>query len=537
MLAAIVALAGFIRIYALDFGLPFTQARPDETFVIDAALKLLSGVSPGFFDYPWLFIWFVVIGDLGYFLFGTIAGWFGSIADMVASWPSYWAPFFLIPRTIAAIAGTLTVAVAFRLGCQIRNSATGLVAALFMAFAFLHIRSSHFGTTDTSMTLFIALSVSWLLEASERGTTRAYALGGLCAGMAAATKYNAVLLLAPIAVVLAWRAVDAKEARFRALLSAPVGWMVLLGLIAFAVGIPFVVFDYDRFMAAMNDLAASMRYGDERLGQSSGWRYHLEYSLRYGLGLPLLVTGIAGMVTFGASQPRRASIVLAFPLFYFLVAGSIRNLFFRYTIPLLPFLVVSAAYLVTLAADRIAARWAAASREQWRVAGWLAGGVAVALIVSSAIRVVQFERILAATDNRVLVIDWVEANIPDGDSFLQSGSRLGHIRYGRTRRYDEWRWDGGRRAFMLHGVRATGRPDWILVQNSPLPSTTQDQVLELLREGYTEVTRFIASPLDPEAVYDRQDAFYIPFTGLSRIIRPGPNFTIYKRTDKASSGT
>lgn len=531
LLAAILLVATALRFYALDFGLPYTQARPDETFVIDAALKLLSGQSPPFFDYPWLYIWFVVAGYLGYFVVGAIGGTFHSIADLVASWPVHWEPFFLIPRAIAALAGTLTVAATYRLGCQLRDSRTGVIAALFLTFTFIHVRDSHFGTTDTLMTLFIVLCVSCLMSADDRGRQRDFVLAGATAGLAAATKYNAVILIVPIVLVMMLRARprpgDARMAN-----GNPVAWMILTGLAAFAIGIPFVVFDYDRFMAAMNELALSMRQGDPRLGQSNGWLHHLEFSLRYGLGLPLLVTGAIGTAAVIIKDPRRGSIAMAFPLAYYLVAGSIRNLFFRYTIPMLPFLCVAAAYIVSWCADGIAERRAGNRRDdtpRWLDPAFVSGLLATLLVASSAARVLQMERVMAAADNRVVVADWVEANIPDGSSFLQSGSRFGHIRYSRGRTYQEWRWDGGRRAFMLNGVRATGRPDWILVQDSPLPSATQDIVFEFLREGYTEVARFSASPLAPEAVYDRQDAFYVPFSGLRDITRPGPNFTIYRR--------
>src|SRR5213078_1942504 len=94
----------------------------------------------------------------------------------------------------------LTVAVVYRLGRQIRDETTGLVSALFLTFAFIHVRDSHFGTTDITMTLFIVGAVSLLLDAHESGDRRQFALAGLVAGLAAATKYNAVILLVPMAV-------------------------------------------------------------------------------------------------------------------------------------------------------------------------------------------------------------------------------------------------------------------------------------------------------------------------------------------------
>ena len=87
-LVGIVALAAAARFWALDFGLPYTQARPDETFIIDVALALLSGEFwPPFYDYPRLYAYAVSLLYLGYYGWGALAGRFSTVAEMVASWP------------------------------------------------------------------------------------------------------------------------------------------------------------------------------------------------------------------------------------------------------------------------------------------------------------------------------------------------------------------------------------------------------------------------------------------------------------------
>lgn len=534
VLTAIIALAAILRFRALGFGLPFTQARPDETFVIEAARTILSGHMPAFFDYPWLYIFLVSFGYLGYFVWGAITGTFHSLAEMVASWPTYWDPFFLIPRAISAAAGTLTVAVAYRLGRQVGDQITGLVSALFLTFAFIHVRDSHFGTTDVTMTLFIVGAVSLLVDAHQYGHRRLFALAGLVGGLAAATKYNALVLAAPMAVVYAFGVYEAPGHRRAALLDSRLTVMAVAFLAGFAVGVPFVALDWDRFVVAMDALVASMKTGDPRLELTNGWRHHLEFSLRYGLGVPLLAMGIGGAAALLVRRWRIGAIVLAFPIAYFIVAGSIRNLFFRYTLPMLPFLCVTAAYLLCWGTAAILDLWRLRdSRRQdlWRVA---VGAIALLLVAPSAARVWSLDRVLHAADSRVVVARWFEDNVPPGSSIIQSGSRFGAVRFDLRLEYKEWRWDGGRNAFLLNGVPPTGRPEWIILQASPLPSSTQPIVRDYLQEGYRQIAEFIATPLDPDVVYDRQDAFFVPFTGLDRIVRAGPNFTVYRREGAVS---
>ena len=125
-----------------------------------------------------------------------------------------------------------------------------------------------------------------------------------------------------------------------ALLDARAIWFGVPFVLALALGVPFVVADAGRFWAAMGELAHSMQFGQGELNPENGWLHHLTQSLRYGVGLPLLLTGMAGAIALSVRQPTTAALLFAFPAAYFAVAGSFGNLFFRYMIPIVPFLVV-----------------------------------------------------------------------------------------------------------------------------------------------------------------------------------------------------
>src|SRR5439155_26050433 len=106
-----------------------------------------------------------------------------------------------------------------------------------------------------------------------------------------------------------------------------------------------------------------------------------------------------------------------------------------------------------------------------------------------------FDSVLAETDNRVVVAQWFFDHVPSGSSVLQTGSRYGLAQFWDRRvHYEEWRWDGFRQVFILDGKRlsAADRPEWILVQDSPLPSATQDVVTEVLKAEYSRVADFPA---------------------------------------------
>jgi 4-amino-4-deoxy-L-arabinose transferase-like glycosyltransferase len=538
-LAGLLAIAAFVRFRGIRFGLPHTQARPDETAIIDPVRVLLSGHLPHFYDYPWLLLWIVAIAYLGYFLWGMATGAFTSMTAMLASWPVHWEPFFLIPRIISAAAGTLSVLVVFRLGRQVRDESTAIVSALFFAFSFMHVRSSHFGTTDVVMTGLIVAAVSLIIDAHRSRRRGKFFAAGLVAGLAAATKYNAVILVVPMIASQLLHVWESPERRRDAWRDPRIFYFGIPFVVAFAIGVPFVLLDRAPFLDAMRELAHALRVGDVRMDLGNGWLYHLTFSLRYDLGVPLLVAALAGAALLVQADPRTGLLLLSFPVAYYVVAGSIRLLFVRYAMPITPFLCVTAAYFVCRLASWLATP--ISSRAQRGIlSGALAALLTLALVWPSAARVWAFDRVLSATDNRVVVAQWFFDHVPAGQTVLQTGSRYGLVQFWDRRiPYKEWRWDGVRQVFILDGTKrfsTAERPDWIIVQDSPLPSSTQAVVKDVMANGYVRAAEFPAFEASDDLVYDQQDAFYVPLSGFEHVVRPGPNFSVFKHEVAAPAG-
>jgi Dolichyl-phosphate-mannose-protein mannosyltransferase len=175
-------------------------------------VSVLSGnLRPGFFNYPSLFMYALGIADAGYCAAAVLSGTHPSIEACAASWRTGWEPFFLIARLVSAAAGIATVLLVYVLGTRLFDNRTGLASAAFLSVVPLHVRDSHFGVTDVSMTMLLMLAVVLLVAAHDRaseapGSLRRFAGAGLVAGLATSTKYNALLLVAPAitAVVLLW---------------------------------------------------------------------------------------------------------------------------------------------------------------------------------------------------------------------------------------------------------------------------------------------------------------------------------------------
>src|SRR5207247_1628257 len=94
--------------------------------------------------------------------------------------------------------------VLFAAARELFSRRAALLAALFLAVAFLHVRDSHFGVADVPMTFLIVCAFRVSVRCAVRGVTLARAaLAGLLCGLAVSTKYNAatILVAAVVAVV------------------------------------------------------------------------------------------------------------------------------------------------------------------------------------------------------------------------------------------------------------------------------------------------------------------------------------------------
>ncbi len=162
---------------------------------------------------------------------------------------------------------------------------------------------------------------------------------------------------------------------------------------------------------------------------------------------------------------------------------------------------------------------------RWRAT--LTAAAALAVVWPSASSVVAFDKVIGRTDSRVLAAEWMARHAEPGASILISGSRYGYPQFDRV--FRSWRWDRDLLDFVEGRRRAEGQPDWIVLQESPLPNTTQPQVTALLQSGYERLTVIRAfEPAETRNLYDRQDAFFLPFAGFHGVRRPGPNLVIYK---------
>ncbi len=450
VLLFILALAAFVRFQGIGFGLPYLEARPDETTIVEHAMGFWSGdLNPHFFAYPTFFMY--MVSGLG----ALKAGLAGSYPD--AYFSQNVPEVYRLARSLAALLGVWTVALTYLVGRRLFDRRVGLVAALFLALCFLHARDSHFGVTDVPMTAFIMGGMVFVArmtgrldpdgdgqdaarepggDESRRTTVLGdrpflnYAGAAILGGLATSIKYSAApFCFAILAGHLlggsgpgAARGWKREGGLLRALISPRLLGAAGLMVAAFFAGSPYLLLDFKNFIAEFSGEIRHLGVG-HRVVSMRGWFYHPIFSLPFGMGLPLYIGSLLGVGYVVWRYRLRALGLLAFPLAFYLISGKGYTVFVRYMIPLLPFLCIAAAVLVCVVAGWLISKFSPRGStieavNRLRFAG-IAAAIAIPLILPSEMAISGFNRLSGMEDSRFLAEQALDE---------QSGKQL-HDRY------------------------------------------------------------------------------------------------------------
>jgi 4-amino-4-deoxy-L-arabinose transferase-like glycosyltransferase len=520
VLLTLVMVAGAVlRFWGLQFGLPHPFARPDEEVIVNIALGMLRDPNPHFFDWPSLFSYTTsAIYAVMFAVERAIGG--AAMAKSV-----FEPALHMVTRVLSASAGVATIAALYGAARELFSRRVALLAAALLAVAFLHVRDSHFGVTDVPAT-FLTICGFWAgLRCFTRGATvsRAVVAGVLC-GLAATTKYNCVLILLPAALAIVFRS-EVRGRRSAADIIRPLTALGLSAAAAFVAGTPYALLDYPHFSAAVNDVRSHLSRG--HVVMARGWLYHAQFTLRYGVGIPLLVCAVAGAWWLATRDRRKASLILSFPLSYYVILGSGLTVFVRYMIPIVPFLCLLAAVAIEWFAERMSL---VSGRE--RLHDVIAAVLAAGVMVPTTIADIRFDRLMTATDTRVLAADWIASTFPSGLSMYQNGFGYAHALPRPPERYLQYAFNEGTNRFELDG-RDEDAPDLIVILESPLSvyTSTPGPITGLAADRYTLLRTFegIGAQPSSDTLYDQDDAFFAPYSGIEHVRRPGPAIRIYER--------
>jgi len=400
-LLAILAAAFVLRVYGIGFGLPY-HYHPDEPMIVARVISMLKSgnLNPGWFGWPSLYMYMQLPVYVLRFFYGVSKGGPGIIE-------SYHSGYYLWGRFTTACLGTLTVGLIYALGKKLLDRRTGILAALFLAFSFLHVADSHYITPDVPVTFFVVLTLLACFWIIEKGDSKFYLLGGLLAGFAAATKYTGGLVILCVFFAYIFRLMRGKKEYER------IFYCLIALVCGFFIGVPYAMKEIPMFL---RNIAAEL-YEANTLGHLShegtaNWWYYSQYLYREGLGRGIFILSIAGLVLAAIKTGEKRFLSILFLVAYFLWVSSWKVRFARVLMPVLPLFSLFAAFF-------LGSLWAwLAKREPLKERKVLVNLIFILLIGVMLFfplrNVWSFSYNLSKTDPRILAIEWVESNIPEG---------------------------------------------------------------------------------------------------------------------------
>jgi hypothetical protein len=385
-LTLILLVAAGLRLWGIRHGLPYAYNLDERAHFVPHAVAMTRGdLDPGYFINPPAFtyllaVWFRVLhpgGDVQR-LFGDDPG-----------------SLFLAARVLTAALGVATVAATFAAGRAWFDRRVGLVAAAVLAVAFLPVFYSRLGLNDGPAMLPCALGLWAAAAVFKGGGRRAFAAGGACVGLAAATKYSdGVIVVALVAAALAAPGVPKRRALAGLALAAGVA------IAAVIVTNPYAFADWGTFT---NDLDRQRKFasGKALLGQveRNGWIYYAR-SLSWALGVAPALFAVAGGAVLVLKRRREAWVFGALVILFWLYMGSQHRFYARWILPVYPALAVLAGY----AAMQVRVR---------RLPAALTVGLATAvLLVPALIPTLRNARVQTREDSLSQTRDWLVAHVP-----------------------------------------------------------------------------------------------------------------------------
>jgi hypothetical protein len=378
----------------------------------DEGVNLVNGVLQngvarphldiGFYNYGSLYflLWQVAVAVNGAYGFVSVPPPTGSTVPATETL----AAMILVGRLISAAMGVVTCLLLWWAGRLLDRPRAGWLSASLYAAAPIAAVHGHFATVDVTATALVTAALVAALFYVRRPSLVVAVAAGLLSGLAAATRYNAVLvILAPLAAV--WIADSAaSEKRTRRWARCHLSLYILGACcVGFLIGCPGALLNWHKFT---HDLLFEAQKSSEGMGilfkdTGNGWIYHYFVSLRHGLGVPVLALITAGVIC-SAARPRKELLPPAlFLVAYYVLMGSAQVRFARYMLPILPPL-----FLCSL-------DWLMKPRNSrgWRVGQW---AIAAAVLLPGLHAAAAYSEHMSAPDARDVAAAYIRQNVASG---------------------------------------------------------------------------------------------------------------------------
>jgi hypothetical protein len=505
-------LGGYLRFSATSFGLP-DKFRPDEQYVVPFGFQ--DNWNPHFATYPAAQLY------LNHFVLLANARLTGNQGDFVSSYSADGGALaYLLCRRTSAAFGTATIPAVYLAGELALAPEVGLYAAAITALATLHVRESKYATTDAGAVFWMTLSLAMVMGMIYSGQLKYYLLAGIFAGLAAATKYPAGVVV--FAIGAGHFEARAREGRslWRSLWDTRIYLAMYAAFGAFFLATPYFFLDWAQTTHDFIYQRGFVMDGLPNPQVSYGLDWLMLHAAPDSFGVTLMAFFIAAC-TWGIVRRRPGVIsMLAMVFMACLSMTRSRYVFYRYLVFIMPPLALVTGWMLADLAET------ARRLLQPRYAYAAIAAVLALVLTPSLIRDIYLNRLLLQDDTRTMAKEWIEQHVEPGS--LIGVSDVGNM-CGKPQLSGSYRMVA---LDSVHTLRAKNIR-WVLSDYFPpirfySQGVTDAQDADLKKNAKLVLELNPFKPGKPMPIVDPQDAYYAPIERISNMTRPGPIIRIWE---------
>lgn len=408
----LVLLVGLLlRVEGINWGIPqapyWRSYHPDERVAFSILVNMADqggSLNPHYFVNP----------SLHYYLIGLV-WWGGRIMNLVPSSREIMAEdqsvtlddvtrIWLLARSLSVIFGALTVGLTYLLGRELfEDKAHALVAAWLAAVMPTMVIQSHYLTVDGPVGFWFLLAVWLMLKAAKKGGAALWAAAGLAAGLATATKYNAIVGLIPAAGAI-WISRGEKSGQpqtgFWRLASVFVGGAAA----GFLLGCPYAALAFGEWRQGLSELLQYNNY-------PANWLYPWLHLSRLSLGWPAWLLFLVSLSVIALKRDRAGILLTAAVIPYFVIYGYKASPYMRHMVLIVPLMVLIMAY----ALDR------AGGYPRRRVYYFIVAGLIMLASGYALANSLAWVRVMSGKDTREEAAEYIIQRVPKGSDIGLAG--------------------------------------------------------------------------------------------------------------------
>ncbi|KLR62366.1 Dolichyl-phosphate-mannose-protein mannosyltransferase [Actinobacteria bacterium IMCC26207] len=418
VLVLLLVLVGGVWLFGAFKDLPYVS-HPDEPTNLRVVDQMVESkdLNPHFFNYPSLFLYLHAAVNLDGPLLDSLGQELPPMSQVMGTSKTETPGSVRVHRTLSVLLGLLAIFASYMSSLLLTGRRwVSLWAAILMASSITLTVNARIITPDVLAVALVSGTLWASLRVLRNPTWSAHLLAGLAAGLAASSKYNAVLVVTTVAVASVLSGslkADLAGNRRRALPQRALK-LALAGFgacAAFALTTPFSWLDRPEFLRDLQFERQHYATGHAGMdGNAASW--YVNYFSHSEL-LIIAASGLGLCIALICWRWKELAVLLAFPLTYWalIASQSVRNE--RTALLLLPSLAVLATYGLGLAGDQLRYKDPAWHSSWIRALGILISTLAITVQVVHLRPSLNLQK-TTSTQAR----EWVDGNVDRGTPIL-----------------------------------------------------------------------------------------------------------------------